>query len=160
MTSDQQSPRVIRRARTRTRNSAPLNEGFQPLYLDIEFRDRIPAQTERPGKRRPNLTVEQKRWILWRAATRDRPVEIAEKLGIPQAIISMFLSRSMRDPGIFLNSRFVQPLYGDDGDTVTRWICRLCGGWFGTRPRAVDHAAKHIWPDRIARLQRLVHEGR
>ncbi len=150
MTSQRTGRRTVRkRVRARERTLVPSIEtlpvGIRPLYLHEEFAAAAPAKFAGASGLIGKLSLTQMRFALWGKCEGLSAIRISEALGISLGTVKELWMKARRDPGIFLDCRFVHKVRLGQTKSNVRWWCRFCGALYRDPSPAADHAHDHAY---------------
>ena len=150
MTSQRTGRRTVRprkrgRAMAETASPETLPAGIRPLYLHEEFATAAPAKFAGPSGLIGKLSLTQMRFALWGKCEGLSAIRISEALGISLGTVKELWMKARRDPGIFLDCRFIHKVRLGQTKSTVRWWCRFCGAMYRGPSPAADHAHDHAY---------------
>lgn len=136
-------PRVRKRAPAS--NIEVLPEGIRPQYLSEEFKSTPPKALRGEKGSIGKLALVVTRYILWAKCEGMGASVSSTAVGISLSTADSLLSRAKRDPGIFIDCRFIHRVRLGRARNQNRWWCRFCGEIFRGPSPAADHAWAHAF---------------
>lgn len=114
----------------------------RPLYLLEEFAS-VGESLRTCGQR--TLTHRQQRYVLWATVEGTTIKAIAGIIRETQGKVRKLLELVYDDPGIFMESGFVQRFTYGRNNAQAVWCCRYCCEIYFNRNSAARHAWRHVF---------------